>query len=315
MASLTGPFPALLPSDPVTRRKDGPGRRVWRRLRGFGTTCVMASIRASIQACILACALAVAAAVPARAGSSDDLLQALEIDAMIEVMRDEGLEYGQDLSADMFPGADPERWEALVREIYDPAKMRAVMHAHFSETLADTDVQPLIDFFTSEAGRRIVGLELSARRALIDDDLEQAAREAFQAADPDESRMRQLDRFVEVGDLLDANVTGALNASFHFYNGLVDGGALEMSQSDILSDVWSQETDTRADTIEWLYAFLLLAYEPLSDAQMEAYISLSATTEWRAMNRALFAGFNAMYDEISYALGLAAASQMQTQEL
>ena len=35
----------------------------------------------------------------------------------------------------------------------------------------------------------------------------------------------------------------------------------------------------------------------------------------RAMNAALFAGFNEMYDRISYALGLAAAQELAAEEL
>ena len=88
-----------------------------------------------------------------------------------------------------------------------------------------------------------------------------------------------------------------------------------MTEEEILSEVWAQEEDTRSDTREWLYAFLLVAYRPLSDAVLDEYVALSASPEGRAMNRALFAGFNAMYDEISYGLGLAAAQQMLGEEL
>jgi hypothetical protein len=120
---------------------------------------------------------------------------------------------------------------------------------------------------------------------------------------------------VEANDLVEANVAGALNASFHFYRGLVEGGAFSMSESDILNEVWGQEEDTRQDTREWLYGFLLLAYRKMADPALETYIDLSASEQGRRLNIALFAGFNRMYDEISYALGLAAAREMQGQDL
>ena len=41
----------------------------------------------------------------------------------------------------------------------------------------------------------------------------------------------------------------------------------------------------------------------------------SQTDPGRALNRALFAGFNKMYDDISYARGMAVAREMQVQEL
>ena len=64
---------------------------------------------------------------------------------------------------------------------------------------------------------------------------------------------------------------------------MVEGGALEMSEGEILADVWAQEEDTRADTEEWLYGFLLLAYQPLSDDQLDDYVALSASPEGRAL--------------------------------
>lgn len=159
-------------------------------------------------------------------------------------------------------------------------------------------------------------MELAARREMIDDDVESAAREAFQGLDGSaDPRLALLDAFVDANDLLESNVVGALNASYEFYLGLADGGAIAMSEDEILAEVWSQEPDTRADSREWLYAYLLMAYAPMSDAALGDYIDMSSTPEGRAMNRALFAGFNGMYDQISYALGRAAARQMIAQEL
>lgn len=255
-------------------------------------------------------------APPVRAERVDDLMDALQVESMLGIMRTEGLSYGEELASDMLPGGSSAPWRDSLSQIYDADRMRDVVRSGFAETFDGTDPDPLIAFFSSDLGQRVVQLELAAREAMVDDAVEEAAREAYQDLKGDEGpRLDQLRRFVEVNDLLEANVTGALNASFKFYSGLVDGGGLRMSEGDILSDVWSQEEDTRMDTREWLYAYLLLAYEPLEDEELEAYIALSETSQGRALNRALFAGFNAMYDEISYALGLAAAQQMKQQEL
>lgn len=258
----------------------------------------------------------VATSLPGRAEPVDDLMEALQIEAMLEIMREEGLAYGADLGSDMFATGPNARWQALLSEIYDIEKMRTVMRTGFEAILQDAEAAPLIRFFSSETGTEIIALELSARRAMIDDDVEEAARAAYRArAGSSDTRLDQLTEFIELNDLLEANVSGALNASFQFYRGLVDGGGFSMSEADIIADVWSQEEETRTDTREWLYGFLMLAYQPLDDAQLEAYISLSSSPEGRVLNRALFAGFNAMYEEISYALGLAAAQQMQGQDL
>jgi hypothetical protein len=97
----------------------------------------------------------------------------------------------------------------------------------------------------------------------------------------------------------------------------MDGGAFpaEMTESDILSDVWAQEPEIRANTEEWIYSFLIMAYDPVAPEDIEAYIAFSETDAGRAANRAIFAAFDGMFEDISLALGRAAARYMATQEL
>jgi hypothetical protein len=58
-----------------------------------------------------------------------------------------------------------------------------------------------------------------------------------------------------------------------------------------------------------------MAYQPLNDADLEAYIEVSETRAGRVLNRALFAGFDDMYVSISRALGVAAARFMTGQDI
>jgi hypothetical protein len=194
--------------------------------------------------------------------------------------------------------------------------MEETVREGFAAAMAGTDPAPLIAFFDTPEGQRLVSLEISARRAMMDEDVEEAARDDYlsRAQDPDD-RFLLVREFVEVNDLVEANVTGALNSNFAFYSGLADAGALEMTEDEMLAEVWSQEEETRADSRDWLMGFLLLAYDPVAPELLEEYIALSQTEAGRAMNRALFAGFDRMYAEISYALGLALAREMQATDL
>lgn len=266
-------------------------------------------------ACLLTASFAwPATADPAR--PADALLDRLGLPEIVQIMREEGMGYGSEMARDLIPGGATPGWQASVARIYDTDAMEEVVRAEFQESFGETNATPLLKFFGSKTGERVVEVELSARRAMIDDGVESAARDVFRGLDgSSDERLGLVTDFVQANDLVEANVTGALNASYQFYAGLVDGGALEMTEREILDEVWSQEPETRADSREWLYAYLLMAYGPLSDDDLEAYVELSSSPEGKAMNRALFAGFNAMYDNISYALGLAAAKQMQGQDL
>ena len=240
----------------------------------------------------------------------EELSDALGLPQVVAVMAAEGVDYGAELEAQLFPGRGGPSWSAVVARIYSADLMEASVLERLAEEMDDTDLDPLLDFFTSDRGRRIVGFEVSARQALMDEDIEAAAKEAYaQMRRQDDDRLALLDAFTEANDLIEFNVMGAMNSSFAFSLGLIDGRAFDgdLTQEQALTDVWAQEDEIRADTEEWVYAFLSMAYKPLEDADLEAYVALSHTPEGRAMNRALFAAFDAMYVDISRQLGLAAA--------
>ncbi|MGY3436996.1 MULTISPECIES: DUF2059 domain-containing protein [unclassified Marinovum] len=251
---------------------------------------------------------------------TDLLLDRLGVAETVAVMRLEGLDYGDELAKDMLPDGGGDSWQAVVKRIYDPARMEETVRAEFASAWAEEGSPngAMVDYIGTDPGQKVIGLEISARQALMEPGVEEAARDAYRdksgdvATDP---RLALIEDFIESNDLIDANVVGAMNSSYEFYAGLVDGGAFEMTEDEILTSVWESEADSRSDTREWLFAYMMLAYQPLEDATLREYITLFGTAEGRALNRALFAGFDRMYGEISYALGIALARQMMAQEL
>jgi len=256
--------------------------------------------------------LVVATGPAAAAGAArfEPLFRALAFDELIAIMREEGLSYGADLEADMFAGRGGDRWADAVAQIYDPDRMQDRLTETLADELAETDLDPLIAFFTSETGARIVRLELSARRALLDPEVETSSIERLEEMQADDvPRLHQIERFVAVNHLVDVNVVGALNANYAFYTGLADGRAFDhdVTEEELLADVWSQEPEIRQDTEHWIYSYLTMAYDPLPDDDLDAYIALSETRAGQALNAALFAGFDVVFTGISRELGLAAA--------
>lgn len=247
------------------------------------------------------------------------LYEALELPAIVGVMAREGAAYGEDLAAGLFPAAEPPAtWAEAVADIYDPARMEAEVASAFAEALDGEDVAAMTAFFAAEPGASFAALELAAREAMLDEDVEQAAKEAAAVAvaggDP---RLDLIRRYAEANDLIETNVAGALNTNFAYFMGLIDGGATEggLTQGDVLADVQSQEPQIRADTTEWMYSFLLMAYAPASDEDLEALIAFSESEPGQALNDALFASFDGVFEDISRRLGLLSARYMTTQEL
>jgi hypothetical protein len=240
---------------------------------------------------------------------------AMQLDELFAVLRDEGVAYGVTLETDMFPGGGGPAWTEAVSRIYDVAALRTRFDAVLQEELAGAPdlVDDLLAFYATDLGARVVGLEIEARRAFIDDAAEDAARVAADRRRADrDPRLAQLDRFIQAGDLLEMNVAGALSGNLAFLSGMNETGVYgqKMPQDEIMSDVWGQEAQIRDDTEAWLHAYLGLAYQPLTEAELESYIAFMESPEGKRLNAALFVAYDRVFREVSYELGRAAGIAM-----
>lgn len=241
--------------------------------------------------------------------------EVMQLDALFEVLREEGLANGAELAADMFPQSGGPAWDKSVLTIYD----MPVLRARFNQALrASLDSQPeasaaIVEFFASDLGRRILGLEIEARRAFLDTAAEDAARVAADRRRMErEPRADQIERFILAGDLLEMNVAGALTGNLAFMSGLNETGinGVIVPQEELMAQVWDQEEQIRDDTESWLHAYLGLAYAPLTDAELDTYIAFWETPAGQRLNAALFSAFEAAFGDVSLGLGRAAGQAM-----
>jgi hypothetical protein len=259
--------------------------------------------------------------VPAAVEQSfGDLSAAMQFDALFDILRADGIAHGQTREADMFPAGGGAAWTTAVSEIYDTVRLRAGFDAALEKALADDPalLAEIVTFFQSELGRKVVGLEIDARRAFLDKATEEAARVAADrraaARDP---KLALIRRFIEAGDLLEMNVAGGLSGNLAFMQGMRASGAYGPGFPDdqILSDVWAQEAQIRDDTASWLNAYLGLAYDPLSEDELEGYVAFSESPAGKRLNAALFTAFDAIFRQVSYDLGRAAGEAAQGSDI
>lgn len=263
---------------------------------------------------------AAAAAAGAAADTSEAdlarLVAVLALPELFDIVAREGLAYGDELRASLFPDRASASWDGRVAQIYAPGRMLGLFVPELAAALDSTATAPIMAYFDSDEGRRILALELAARAAIIDPAVEQAARDRWQAiADGGGPFAAGLRAFVHANDLIEANVAGTLNANLAFYSGLATGGDAATHVEDILASVLAQEAEVRAETEDWVFGYLALAYEPLPEGVLERYTAFSLTPAGQALNNALFAAFDALFVDISRRLGQAAAAQMVSEEL
>jgi hypothetical protein len=249
-----------------------------------------------------------------------DLVKTLKITDVIDVMRLEGLSYGAEMETELLQGHGGAAWSSVVEMIYDRPTLQARFADAFAQQLAtrQQDLPAIQQFFGTELGQRILTLEIEARRSLMDAATEDAAKarveDMMAKATP---RFAALEDFSNTNDLIEMNVSGTLNSNLAFFQGLAEVGALgqDMTQDDVLAEVWGQEPDIRAETEAWVYPYLALAYDPLSDQELASYIAFSKTGPGQVLNTALFAAFDSVFNTISHNLGLAVAKQMMGEDI
>lgn len=247
---------------------------------------------------------------------ADNLARVLRLNDVIAVMHQEGLEYGEELNADLLDGQGGPFWHQNLVHLYDTDRMEATLRRALADGMTADQIAQTVAFFDTKRGQTILTLETSARTAMLHPDVEAIARANYaDLAGAGDRRLAAIVRMVDGNDLLERNVAGALTSNLQFYRGLVDGNAMKMSEETMLADVWAQEHEIRDDTKGWLFGFLLLAYRPLGDDDLDAYIAFATGDAGDALNQALFDGFDIMYGAISYDLGRIVARSMLSSDL
>lgn len=249
---------------------------------------------------------------------ADDILTAMKIEALFAIMQDEAVASGLDLGASMMPGRELSGWKTTLERLNAPARVLPDYRDRFVQALPEAQAPAVLGYLRTPLGRRIVTLELSAREALNAPGIRAAVLDRVaQMRSAGAPRIAAVDRFIAVNDLVDANVMGALSANAAFLSGLAGAGTAQgrAGRADLLADVWAQEPEIRAETQDWLTAFVALAYRPLSDAELQRHIAFSRSPAGQALNAALFDAFDIVFTRLSRETGEALARVVASEEL
>lgn len=245
----------------------------------------------------------------------------LRLGELMPVLRDEARREAEQMEEDGLAGPDGLDWADVVAVIHDPTRLEAIFLEALSEPAARAEPAVLdaaLAFFETGPGARLVLLETEARRAMLDPDLEDAARDAFARADrAGNARVDLIRRLIDEGDLLAPNVATGMNASVAFSEGFAEGGGFAMAPSpeEMLAEAWGQQDEIEFEANAWMEAFLFLAYAPASDAEIEAYIAFAASPGGRLLADLLFIGFDRLFVQTSREMGWAAAQGGTSRQL
>ncbi|MFC0201619.1 hypothetical protein [Paracoccus rhizosphaerae] len=252
---------------------------------------------------------------------ADRVWKALDMAAVMPILRDEAVAEAVDMEAQGLVAGGGRSWPSTVALVHDTERLEALFRQSMARSAAAADPSALragLAFHEGHLGRRLLRLELAARRAMLDGEVETQARDGFaRALGRGDRRAQQILRLIDEADLVAPNVAGALNASLAFSRGYEQGGGFDMplSDSQLLAETWAQRDQIEAEATDWLRAYLLLSYSSLRDDEMEAYVAYASSREGKVVAQVLFDAFDRVLRQTSFDLGLAAALRMQGREL
>lgn len=259
-----------------------------------------------------------------RSAVSADLADLYFFDELFPIMAAEGIASSGDENATPLDRSELGQWRSDLARIYDASRMQQSFTDVLNSALAGRDdvIRDATEFGQSSLGERVLKLEVSARAALLDDAIDDMARQALldARAAPAQSELGQrlalVRERVAVNDLVELNVSLGLNTSYAYYTGMLSETEIPgLSPQDVLSLVWEQENDIRTDVTDWIESYFLMAYQPLSTEDMRAYIDWSGSAYGDAFNRAMFRAFDAVFVDISSQVGTALGRALSGQSL
>lgn len=270
---------------------------------------------------VMALCLVIAQPRPALAS---DLSRAFLLPELFDIMAAEGR------TSVLADGATPLQGQALaefrsdVDAIYDAERM---LNAFTAALEAELSTRPevradALEFAATEAGQQILQLEVAARQALLEDEIDEMARLALLEAreggpgNAAAERLVLVRQRIDANDLIELNVSLGLNTSFAYYRGMLAENAVQGMTSDtLLQLVWAQEPEIRADIEDWIDSYFLMAYQPLAVKDMQDFVAYVSTPLAQDFNRAMFRAFDTVFSEISFQVGRALGRRLITEEL
>lgn len=250
-------------------------------------------------------AIALSASGAFASPQTDQLVDAMGIPELIAAFSSEGIENGAAVDAGILNGQGGNVWAETVRRLYDPLRLEEEVRSAFAETLDDDVAAQALLFYQSDIGARVIELEVQARQAMLNKDLEAAATSAPSA------QSDAITEFLEARDLIARNTDAAMAAQSAFFAGM----AATSTQPAPPPETDAQRELMMAETERWLRGYYALAQSPLSPDDVAIYTAFWDTDVATALDDALFEAFGTSYATLSFGLGQAAGRLLPQNEL
>ena len=252
----------------------------------------------------------------AKADAISDLYDALQMDRVNEIIRVEGIRDAQGTGEAYLSANSVERFVDQAKSVYQLDIMEKDFKRLMTENLSTSDANEILLFYRRPIGKIASELEVSARVAISETEIEEMAKtELKEAKALKNTRLDEIESVIKTLELVEQNLIGAYAAQFAFMYELSKLGLLELSRQEMIDIITNDEEKLKGEILEWLMAFSHMAYAPMSDEEFSVYNDFSKSDLGIALNKALFSVYNEMAKDQSQSLANILGEFMRSEDL
>ena len=252
----------------------------------------------------------------ARADAISDLYDALQMDRVNEIIRVEGIRDAQGTGEAYLSANSVQRFVDQAKSVYQLDIMEKDFKRLLTENLSTSDANEILLFYRRPIGKIASELEVSARVAISETEIEEMAKTKLREATAlKNTRLDEIESVIKTLELVEQNLIGAYAAQFAFMYELSKLGVLELSRQEMIDIITNDEEKLKGEILEWLMAFSHMAYAPMSDEEFSVYNDFSKSDLGIALNKALFSVYNEMAKDQSQSLANILGEFMKSEDL
>ena len=252
----------------------------------------------------------------AKADDISDLYDALQMDRVNEIIRVEGIRDAQGTGEAYLSANSVERFVDQAKSVYQLDSMEKDFKRLLTENLSTSDASEILLFYRRPIGKIASELEVSARVAISETEIEEMAKTKLEEAKAlKNTRLDEIESVIKTLELVEQNLIGAYAAQFAFMYELSKLGVIELSRQEMIDIITNDEEKLKGEIFEWLMAFSHMAYAPMSDEQFSVYNDFSKSDLGIALNKALFSVYNEMAKDQSQSLANILGEFMKSEDL
>lgn len=246
----------------------------------------------------------------------DDLYAALKFDKVVDIIVQEGRDEAGDVANTYL---EPQHHSDFIDKLaayYEKARIAEQVKDLLREKVTSQDADRALAFYLTESGQLFAGLEVSARAAIMDQGVQEAAIEmAKSAASQEDPKAAQIAKLISDMDWINKNMVSVFESQYAFLIRLAEVEGFNLNQAAIFDLLSEQENEIRTGINEWLQGFLFMAYAPTTLEQVTEYFAFLNSPTGRVLDAAFFDVFDQIDYGASVLMGTEVAAILSLQNL